>query len=79
MKLNVFNKEPQNATGINMLLYEKRLRKLKLPTLVYSRMRGDMIFVFEILHGFYYEKASPILSLRNVEASRVLRGHYLTL
>ena len=65
--------------GMDQLTYEERLRKLKLPTLVYRRMRGDMIDVFKILHRLYYVKAAPFLSLRNVEANRVLRGHHLTL
>ena len=65
--------------GMDQLTYEERLRKLKLPTLVYRRMRVDMIKVFKILHGLYDVKAAPILSLRNVESTRVLRGHHLTL
>ena len=65
--------------GMDQLTYEERLRKLKLPTLVYRRMRGDMIEVFKILHELYDVKAAPILSLRNVESTRVLRGHHLTL
>ena len=61
---------------MDQLTDEERLRKLKLPTLVYRRMRGDMREMFKILHGFYYDKAAPILSLRNTEATRVLRGHH---
>ena len=33
------------------LSYEERLRKLDLPTLVYRRMRGDMISLYKITHG----------------------------
>ena len=33
------------------LSYEERLKKLKLPTLKYRRLRGDMIEVFKILMG----------------------------
>ena len=32
------------------LSYEERLKKLKLPTLKYRRLRGDMITVFKILN-----------------------------
>jgi len=39
--------------GFQDLSYEERLKRLKLPTLVYRRMRGDMIEVFKILKGFY--------------------------
>ena len=62
--------------GTDDLTYEERLRKLKLPTLVYRRLRGDMI---EVLHGCYYTKASPPLSIRSFESLMDLRGHVLTL
>ena len=35
------------------LSYEDRLRKLKLPSLSYRRLRGDMIEVFKITHEIY--------------------------
>ena len=35
------------------LSYEERLEKLKLPTLKFRRLRGDMIEVFKILSGIY--------------------------
>ena len=35
------------------LPYEQRLRRLKLPTLRFRRMRGDMIETFKILNGQY--------------------------
>ena len=38
---------------ITNLSYSERLQKLNLPTLVYRRLRGDMIEVFKILHNFY--------------------------
>ena len=31
--------------------YPDRLRKLKLPTLAYRRIRGDMIEIYKLLHG----------------------------
>ena len=33
--------------------YEERLRMLKLPSLCYRRVRGDMIEMFKITHDFY--------------------------
>ena len=33
--------------------YSERLKKLKMPTLKYRRMRGDMIEVFKIINGIY--------------------------
>jgi len=38
---------------IKHLTYEERLVQLKLPTLKYRRLRGDMIEVFKILTGKY--------------------------
>jgi hypothetical protein len=35
------------------LNYEERLRKLKLPILVYRRVRGDMIEIYKIIKGKY--------------------------
>ena len=37
------------VTSIKHLSYEDRLRKLKLPTLKYRRLRGDLIEVFKII------------------------------
>ena len=39
--------------GLSHLDYEPRLRKLKLPSLSYRRLRGDLIEVFKITHKFY--------------------------
>ena len=33
--------------------YEARLRSLKLPTLTYRRLRGDVINVYKYVHGIY--------------------------
>ena len=33
--------------------YKERLKALKLPSLAYRRIRGDMIEVFKLLHGNY--------------------------
>ena len=38
--------------------YEQRLRRLKLPTLRFRRMRGDMIETFKILSGIYDDKVT---------------------
>ena len=58
---SVQKRETRMLPGLDDLTYEERLRKLKLPTLVYRRLRGDMIEMFKILHGFYDTKASPPL------------------
>ena len=40
-------------TGMNGLDYEQRLSTLKLPSLEFRRIRGDMIEVYKILHEIY--------------------------
>ena len=60
--------------------YKERLNKLKLPTLVYRRMRGDMIEVYKILTGKYDPQVSDFLPLhRDTTANNRTRGHPLKL
>ena len=58
------------------LSYEDRLRTLNLPTLVYRRLRGDMIEAFKIVQNIYDPKVAPVLSFRE---NSTLRGHSKTL
>ena len=39
--------------GMKHLSYHERLQKLKLPSLEYRRLRGDMIEVYKIVHNKY--------------------------
>tara|TARA_B110001454_G_scaffold210883_1_gene225906 strand:- start:49 stop:1224 length:1176 start_codon:yes stop_codon:yes gene_type:complete len=39
--------------GVKHLSYQDRLQKLKLPSLEYRRLRGDMIEVYKIVHNKY--------------------------
>jgi len=57
------------------LTYKERLQRLKLPTLLYRRARGDMIEVYKILHGYYeYDpEAAPCLQQCMIYPST--RGH----
>jgi len=41
--------------------YKDRLMHLKLPTLKYKRLRGDMIEAFKITHNLYDLEVSPKL------------------
>ena len=47
--------------------YRDRLIYLKLPTLKYRRLRGDMIEVFKIVKGFYDSSVVPYLQ-RNMNS-----------
>ena len=61
---------------LKALCYEDRLKALKLPTLAYRRVRGDMIEAYKITNGIYDTEVVPNLKFReNVS----LRGHSKTL
>ena len=54
------------------LSYSSRLQELNLPTLVYRRLRGDMIETFKILHQIYDPRVSNFLPLHHYNNTR---GH----
>ena len=51
--------------GLKELSYKERLKKLDLPTLVYRRIRGDMIEVYKILNERYDQDAEMQLQVNN--------------
>ena len=57
--------------GLKNLSYEDRLKLLKLPSLKYRRMRGDLIQVFNIMNT---EDANSFFIMNNQESTR---GHNL--
>jgi len=59
--------------GLLIMLYENRLKAMKLPSLVYRRYRGDMIEIYKyILHWMY---SVPYDSLLKKALPSALRGH----
>ena len=62
------------------LSYIERLKLIKLPTLAYRRLRGDMIDIYKIIHNIYDHESVPNL-LKNNEISQRTgnRGHSLKL
>ena len=74
---NVQRRSTKLIPGFKTLSYEERLQKLKLPTLKYRRLRGDMIEVYKILHGVYDERVTS--ELFNIKDQARTRGHSLRL
>ena len=50
---NVQRRATRLVPGLKGLDYEQRLKKLRLPTLAYRRLRGDLIEVFKVMTGKY--------------------------
>ena len=73
--LNCWKVSQRRATklvpGMKNLNYVQRLNKLKLPSLLYRRQRGDMIEAYKYTHGLYNVSPSPI----HLDPGTVTRGH----
>ena len=54
--------------------YEERLRVVKLPTLKYRRIRGDMIEVYKIINGIYDRPSETSVNFR-ISTLNFTRGH----
>ena len=72
---NVQRRATKMVPGLHNLQYEDRLKKLKLPSLIYRRERGDMIETYKYLTNIYNTE-NPWLIL---EADSNTRGHSLKL
>ena len=67
---NVQRRATKLVPGLADLEYEDRLRKLKLPTLAYRRLRGDLIEVYKIMTGKYdSEVCEGLIARREGERS----------
>ena len=66
---NVQKRATKRLPGMKDLEYPDRLRKLKMPTLAYRRVRGDMIQVFKLLmplkKGAYDRSLPSLLDLKS--------------
>ena len=71
---SVQRRDPKQINGLSELSYA--LKVLKLPTLVYQRMRGDVIEVYKMLNKIYDPDVS---NLHNEVVDRPTRGHHLKL
>ena len=68
---NVQRRATKMIPGFSDLSYPDRLRKLKLPTLAYRRIRGDMIQAYKVMNGFYDPNLPTLVLSKNDQ----LRGH----
>ena len=59
---NVQIRATKQLPGLHNLSYSDRLKKLRLPTLTYRRLRGDMIETYKIINNIYDQESSPKLS-----------------
>ena len=50
---NVQKRATKQVPSLKQLSYTDRLKKLKMPTLRYHRLRGDIIETFKIVNGIY--------------------------
>lgn len=71
---NVQRRSTRMVNGLRHLSYQERLKELSLPTLVYRRLRGEMIETYKIARGKYDTRVAPVLDY-NVREELVTRGH----
>ena len=65
--------------GMKDKSYEERLAKLKLPSLSYRRLRGDLIEVFKIVHAVYDPITTHSLLTRVPESSKTRKTNSFNL
>jgi len=53
--------------NVKKLHYEERLRRLKIPTLKYRRIRGDMIELYKIFAGKYDNNTTEWITGKCIE------------
>ena len=70
---NVQRKLTKHIKGLWDTPYERRLEKIKLPSMEYRQIRGDLIQVFKIAHNFYDPTTTK--SLFEFSENKKLRGH----
>jgi len=67
---NVQRQATRQLPTLAKLSYEERLIQLKIPTLAYRRIRGDMIEVYKIMNEIYDKNVTPFLKTRLESADR---------
>ena len=69
---NVQRRATKTIPDIRDLSYEDRLRHLKLLSLIYRRLRGDLIETYKMMNGHYNIDANSLLTQ---EKNPITRGH----
>ena len=73
---SVQRRATKQLPGMKSLSYPERLKSLKLPTMSYRRLRGDMIEIYKITNGIYDQEAcSGLLNLWSDSVKRSARGN----
>jgi hypothetical protein len=74
---NVQKRATRMLPQMKNLNYEERLKLLKMPTLKFRRMRGDMIEAFKILTRLYDGRVTE--GMLDISRSHITRGNALKL
>jgi hypothetical protein len=70
---NVQRRATKQIPSLNDMEYPDRLKKLKMPTLKYRRLRGDMIETFKIITGIYDNEVTE--GIFDLDPNTRTRGH----
>jgi hypothetical protein len=70
---SVQKRATKQIQGFNNLSYPERLKKLKLSTMPYRRIKGDMIETYKIINEKYDPEASSFLKLLSKSGNRFSR------
>ncbi len=71
----VQHRETRLVPGLAEYDYETRLSKLKLPSLSFRRMRGDMVKMYKFCHGNYQVDHMPFTLHRDMNAATTTRDN----
>ena len=58
----VLRRATRCVPGLSHMEYEERLKAMKLPSMAYRRIRGDLIEMYKFSHGYYNCKAPFVLN-----------------
>ena len=67
---SVQRRATKQIPGMKELSYPERLRKLKLPTISYRRVRGDMIELYKIINKIYDDSVTSFIEMWSDKAIR---------